>query len=60
MKVRTMAFGARAGGREERGPVINIPVRRVLAGIRVDDCFVVRCTAAAGGENHNDGRSRKG
>ena len=41
-----MAFGALRRIRNECGPMINIPVRGVLAGIRIQDGLVIRGTVA--------------
>jgi hypothetical protein len=48
-----MAFGTLRRIRKECGPMINIPIRGVLAGIRVQERLVIR-GAAATGDDHDE------
>jgi len=60
VEVRAVALGAGAGTREKRGPVIDIPVRGMFAGVRVYDRFVVRGAAAGNNGKGHNGRGSAG
>jgi hypothetical protein len=45
VQIVAVAFGTLPGIREERGPVINVPVCRVCACIRVDQRLIVLAAA---------------
>jgi hypothetical protein len=46
VKINAMTHSALAGVRDVRSPVVNIPVRGVLAGVRVYECILIRAAAA--------------
>jgi hypothetical protein len=48
-----MAFDTLRRIRKKCGPMINIPIRCVFAGIRVQERLVIRCTAATG-DDHDE------
>lgn len=52
MKVRAVALRAHAGVSQKCGPVVNVPVGGMLAGVGIDDRLVVR--RAASGDRYAD------
>jgi hypothetical protein len=53
MIVGSVAFGTLRRIRKECGPMINIPIRGVFAGIRILEGLVIRC-AGTTGDDHDE------
>jgi hypothetical protein len=49
-----MAFGTLRRIRKECGLMINIPIRGVFAGVRVQERLVIRCAVATGDDRDEE------